>query len=123
MPVLPHSRLPQMEAPGARYDASEGYRDLVIAILRQAVQDAQGTVLAPGSVSPAQLQAEARAWLQDEAAVADLLALAGIEAALVLPRIRQRLAETAPRSPAPGVSRCRCRLCRRPQLALFGGAP
>jgi hypothetical protein len=92
-------RLPQMEAHTPAHDPIDGYRDLVIAILRQAVQDAQGTVLAPGPVAPAQIRAEARAWLQDEAAVADLLELAGIEAALVLSRIRRLLQETAPRSP------------------------
>jgi hypothetical protein len=71
------------------------------------------SLLAPGPVPPAPVQAEARVWLQDEQAIEDLLALAKIDAAPVLPRIRQRLAETAPRAPMPVGNRCRCRLCKR----------
>jgi hypothetical protein len=100
--TLMRSHVPQMAAPTPHDDACEGYRDLVIAIVKQAVQDATGPVLAPGPVSPAPVRAEALAWLQDETAGADLLALAGYDAALVLPRLRRLRAEHRPQ-PQPSL--------------------
>jgi hypothetical protein len=93
MPVLARARLPTMEAPPPAHDASEGYRALMSAVVRQAVLDARGTVFAPGPHSPRQLQDDARAWLQDEAAVQALVELGGYNAEPVLHRVRQRLHE------------------------------
>jgi hypothetical protein len=55
------------------------------------VQDAQGHCGSPGAQSPDQIQADARRWLQDEAPVADLIELCGLEAEPVLRRVRQML--------------------------------
>jgi hypothetical protein len=75
------------------------YAALVFAILRRAVQDAAGHCDAPGKISPARLQQEARAWLQDEQAVTTLLELAGYEPDPVLRRLRPLLQPRGPVCP------------------------
>jgi hypothetical protein len=65
-----------------------GYATLTAAIIHRAWRDAQGHCDSPGHSTPAKLQAEAQAWLEDEAAVAGLLELAGYDAAPVLRRLR-----------------------------------
>lgn len=96
MPILTRSRIPTMADASPGHDAAESYRSLALAVVKQALQDATGTVFAPGPVAPDQIQAEAVAWLQDEAAVADLLELCGYDADPVVHRVRQML----PRVPA-----------------------
>jgi hypothetical protein len=64
------------------------YVTLVLAVIHRAVQDASGRCDSPGHSTPAKLQAEACAWLEDEAAVAGLLELAGYDADTVLRRLR-----------------------------------
>jgi hypothetical protein len=67
----------------------DGYRALVRAILARAVADAQGHCDPTVAQPRAKLQQEARAWLQDEAAVAGLLELGGYDSVSVLARLRQ----------------------------------
>jgi hypothetical protein len=69
----------------------DGYRALVWAILCRAMDDAAGHCDPAGAGPWAKLQAEARAWLQDEDAVEILLELGGYEADMVLARLRQGL--------------------------------
>jgi hypothetical protein len=64
------------------------YGTLIAAIIHRAWRDAQGHCDSPGHSTPEKLQAEARAWLEDEAAVAGLLELAGLDADPVLRRLR-----------------------------------
>ena len=61
---------------------------LIAAIVHRAWRDAQGHCDSPGHRTPEKLQAEARAWLEDEQAVAGLLELAGYDAAPGLRRLR-----------------------------------
>lgn len=63
------------------------YTDLIAAIVSRAWRDAQGDCDCPGHRPPEKLQAEARAWLADEAAVASLVELAGCDSAPVLRRL------------------------------------
>jgi hypothetical protein len=81
-------RVPKM--PQADSD-DDPYRELVLAIVHRAVQDAQGRCGHPGSQSPDQIQAEAQRWLQDEGQVAALVELCGLDAEPVLRRVRQLL--------------------------------
>jgi hypothetical protein len=74
------------------------YRTLITAILHRAVEDAQGHCWSPGPQTPDQIQAEARRWLQDEALVAGLVELCGLEPAPVLRRVRRILAADTERS-------------------------
>jgi hypothetical protein len=67
------------------------YRELVKAIVRRAVEDAQGHVIYPGSRPPDRLAAEARAWLAEDGGLAALLELAGFDPEPVLRRIQQLL--------------------------------
>jgi hypothetical protein len=67
------------------------YAMLVLAIVRRAVDDAQGCVVHPGTRSPAQIEVEARAWLAEEHELVALLELAGCDAAPVVQRVRQML--------------------------------
>ena len=61
--------------------APSPYAVLIAAIVHRAWRDATGHCDSPGHSTPAQLQAEAQAWLEDEQAVAGLLELAGYDAA------------------------------------------
>jgi hypothetical protein len=65
-----------------------GYATLIAAIVHRAWRDAQGHCDSPGHSTPEKLQQEALTWLQDEAAVAGLLELAGYDAAPVLQRLK-----------------------------------
>jgi hypothetical protein len=83
----------------------DGYKALVLAIVKRAVDDARGDcALTHGSAD--QCQAEAVAWLQDAAAVQELLELAGFDSTRVVERVRQLLARQGAAVPQ--------------QLALFG---
>jgi hypothetical protein len=64
------------------------YVDLVKAIVRRTVEDAQGHVMYPGNRAPAQIEREARAWLAEDGGLAELLELAGFESELVTRRVR-----------------------------------
>jgi hypothetical protein len=64
------------------------YAALIAAILHRAWRDAQGHCDSPGHSTPEKLQAEAQAGLEDEAAIAGLLELAGYDAAPVLRRLK-----------------------------------
>ena len=68
---------------------ADPYRALVLAIVHRAVQDAVGRCHPTVSQPRRQIQAEAQAWLQDDAAVAGLLELAGYAPDAVLARLRQ----------------------------------
>ena len=87
------------------------YVELVKAIVHRAVCDAIGQCSPTVSVPVAHLQADAQAWLSDDAQVAALLELTGLDSEPALRRIRMLLAATTPAAPLP----------EPPQLALFGG--
>jgi hypothetical protein len=98
-----------MDVPRSAPATEDGYRQLVAAVLRQAVADARGVTFAPGTRNPAQVQAEARAWLAAEDGPRDLVELCGCDSAPVLHRLRQVLTEVTPAPlPVPG------------QMSLFG---
>jgi len=66
----------------------DGYRALVLAIVKRAVDDAHGQCGVTHG-DQAQVRHEARAWLEDETAVAWLLNLAGYDPEPVVGRLRQ----------------------------------
>jgi hypothetical protein len=72
------------------------YWALIRAILHRAVEDAQGRCVHPGARSPVQIEVEARAWLADGQALADLLELVGFDAEPVLRRVQRLLSRTEP---------------------------
>jgi hypothetical protein len=71
------------------------YAALIAAIIHRAWRDAMGHCDAPGHSTPEKLQAEAQAWLEDEAAVAGLLELAGCDPSPVLRRLGLLKADAA----------------------------
>ena len=105
--VQPQDHRGLVQGPQGRWQVShlpdddrEGYVKLITAILRQALLDAQGEAFAPGTQNPAQVQAEARAWLAEETGPRDLVELCGMDATPVLQRVRQCLEHPAPAVPA-----------------------
>jgi hypothetical protein len=73
------------------------YRALVAAIVARAVDDARGQCDPRCAQPRAKLAQEARVWLADAAAVAELLELGGFESAPVLARLRQTVGEATGR--------------------------
>lgn len=67
------------------------YHALIAAIVQRAVQDAQGHMPTRGTPFPQRAQEDARQWLLAGQEAADLLMLAGLDAEVVLGRVRQRL--------------------------------
>ena len=87
MPDVTHGlRVLTMPQPASDDDP---YRELVKAIVRRAVEDAQGHVIYPGNRPPAQIEREARAWLAEGGGLAELLELAGFDSELVMRRVQQ----------------------------------
>jgi hypothetical protein len=76
------------------------YVEFVKALVRRAVEDAQGHVVYPGNRAPGQLAVEARAWLAEGGGLAELLELAGFESEPVLQRVRQLFPPETERSRA-----------------------
>ena len=84
--------------------SADPYRSLIAAIVARAVLDARGQCNPTHGSNDAQIQADARAWLQDEQAVVALIELGGYDSAGVVRRVRQVLTTTG----------------TPPQFALFG---
>ena len=81
MPSPYQRKRPRPELPTPPSAGLDGYRCLIVGILRQACVDARG--------GP-ELREDARRWLESEAP-AQLLELVGLEPDFVLPKVRQSL--------------------------------
>ena len=93
-------RAPRLDPTWAHPD-DDPYAALALAILARAVQDATGHCSPTRGVPAAVLRAEARQWLQEEAALAELVELCGVDSAPVLRRVSQLLTQEPGRPARP----------------------
>jgi hypothetical protein len=72
--------------------ANDPYRQLVLAIINRAHEDATGHVMYPQGYNPWHLEQEARVWLTEGREVTILLELAGYDADALMRPLRAALA-------------------------------